>query len=99
MTGKNGSVRVRLVPAPRGTGIVGAPVSKKVLQLAGVTDCYTSTIGKSRTRGNFLYAVYNALNKINTFLTPDLWGSQNLALTHYEQHQDVKETGYTRRNY
>jgi small subunit ribosomal protein S2e len=78
MTGKNGSVRVRLIPAPRGTGIVGAPVSKKVLKLAGISDCYTGTIGKSRTRGNFLYAVYNGLKRINNFLTPDLWGAQNI---------------------
>ena len=31
VTGKSGSVRVRLIPAPRGTGLVCAPVSKKVL--------------------------------------------------------------------
>lgn len=31
ITGKNGSVSVRLIPAARGTGIVGADTSKKVL--------------------------------------------------------------------
>ena len=31
VTGKCGSVRVRLIPAPRGTGIVAAPASKKIL--------------------------------------------------------------------
>jgi small subunit ribosomal protein S2e len=31
VSGKGGSVRVRLIPAPRGTGIVGAPVPKKVI--------------------------------------------------------------------
>jgi len=31
LTGKSGSVRIRLVPAPRGTGLVAAPTSKKVL--------------------------------------------------------------------
>jgi small subunit ribosomal protein S2e len=31
VTGKCGSVSVRLVPAARGTGIVGAPTSKKLL--------------------------------------------------------------------
>jgi len=41
MTGKCGSVRVRLVPAPRGSGIVGAPTSKKLLQFAGVEDVFT----------------------------------------------------------
>merc|ERR1712216_694031 len=31
LTGKCGSVRVRLIPAPRGTGLVAAPVPKKLL--------------------------------------------------------------------
>ena len=31
VSGKQGSVRIRLVPAPRGTGVVGGPASKKVL--------------------------------------------------------------------
>ena len=33
LTGKCGSVRIRLVPAARGTGIVASPTSKKVLQM------------------------------------------------------------------
>jgi len=31
MSGKCGSIRVRLIPSPRGTGLVASPVSKKVL--------------------------------------------------------------------
>merc|ERR1712119_44379 len=42
VTGKCGSIWVRLIPAPRGTGIVSAPVPKKLLQMAGIEDCYTS---------------------------------------------------------
>merc|ERR1712142_307228 len=34
VTGKCGSIWVRLIPAPRGTGIVSAPVPKKLLQMA-----------------------------------------------------------------
>merc|ERR1712037_60402 len=41
MPGQCGSVRCRLVPAPRGTAIVGAPTSKKVLQFAGISDLYS----------------------------------------------------------
>lgn len=41
VNGKVGSVFVALVPAPRGTGIVAAPASKRMLQLAGVEDVYT----------------------------------------------------------
>lgn len=53
VTGKCGSVTVRLIPAPRGTGIVAAGVSKKLLQMAGVDDCYTSACGTTATVGNF----------------------------------------------
>ncbi len=53
MTGKCGSVTVRLIPAPRGTSIVAAGVPKKLLQMAGVEDCYTSACGTTATVGNF----------------------------------------------
>ncbi len=51
--GKCGSVLVRLIPAPRGTGIVSAPVPKKLLTMAGIEDCYTSAKGCTGTLGNF----------------------------------------------
>lgn len=53
VTGKCGSVMVRLIPAPRGTGIVSAPVPKKLLQMAGIDDCYTCARGCTATLGNF----------------------------------------------
>jgi small subunit ribosomal protein S2e len=53
ITGKCGSVIVRLIPAPRGTGIVSAPVPKKLLQMAGMADCYTCARGATATLGNF----------------------------------------------
>merc|ERR1719226_383532 len=34
VNGKCGSVRVRLIPAPRGSGVVGSPVLKKMMQFA-----------------------------------------------------------------
>jgi ribosomal protein S5 len=77
VTGKSGSVRIRLVPAPRGTGIVAAPVSKKVLQFAGIGDCYTASRGSTKTRGNFLKATFYALEETYKFLTPDFWGKVN----------------------
>merc|ERR1719354_870959 len=51
VTGKCGSVTVRLIPAPRGTSIVAAGVSKKLLQMAGIDDCYTSSKGSTGTLG------------------------------------------------
>lgn len=73
VTGKCGSVSVRLIPAPRGTGIVAANASKKILQFAGFEDVYTSSTGTTRTMGNFIKATYQACMKTYAFLTPDLW--------------------------
>jgi small subunit ribosomal protein S2e len=88
VTGRCGSIRVRLVPAPRGTGIVAPPASKKVIALAGVLDVYTSTTGATRTRGNFLSATYDALSKTYGYLTPDLWGPTHFVPSPYEKHSD-----------
>jgi small subunit ribosomal protein S2e len=44
VTGKCGSVTIRLIPAPRGAGIVAARTPKKVLQMAGIEDCYTGAL-------------------------------------------------------
>lgn len=52
VNGKVGSVFVGLIPAPRGTGIVAAPASKRMLQLAGVEDCYTCSRGNTSTMGS-----------------------------------------------
>ena len=61
VSGKVGSVMCRLIPAPRGTGIVAAPASKRLLQLAGVQDCYTQSKGSTATMGNFLKATFAAV--------------------------------------
>ena len=44
---------MRLIPAPRGTGIVAAPVPKKLLTMAGIEDVYTQSVGATATLGNF----------------------------------------------
>merc|ERR1712226_242323 len=88
ISAKNGSVRVRLVPAPRGTDIVGAPTSKKVLQFAGIQDCYTQSRGSTKTKGNFLYAVFKALSKTYCYLTPEFWGKPKEEISPYEAFAD-----------
>jgi len=88
VTGKCGSVRFRLIPAPRGTGIVAAKVPKKVLQFAGVKDVYTSTTGQSRTLGNFVKATYAALGKTYQYLSPDLWPNTVYTRAPYQEHTD-----------
>jgi len=64
--GKAGSVRVILVPAPQGTGLVVANELKKILKLAGIKDIYSKTFGRRRTTFNLIKACFNALNKTNS---------------------------------
>jgi len=73
VTGKTGSVRVRLVPAPRGTGIVAAETPAKLLTFAGIEDVFTNARGHTKTLGNFAKATFQALTHTYQFLTPDLW--------------------------
>jgi small subunit ribosomal protein S2e len=89
--GKMGSIRVRLVPAPRGTGLVAAGTSKKVLQLAGIHDVYTQSKGNTKTKGNFIAATFDALAKTYSYYTPDLWGKSVYDPTPYEAYaEDLK---------
>lgn len=79
VSGKVGSVMCRLIPAPRGTGIVAAPASKRLLQLAGVQDCYTQSKGSTATMGNFLKATFAAVRCsaliFSRFLTIETYSS------------------------
>jgi len=63
--GGAGSVRVELIPAPQGTGLVVAGELKKVLKLAGIKDVYSKTFGKKKTTFNLVKACIDALEKTN----------------------------------
>jgi small subunit ribosomal protein S2e len=73
ITGKCGSVRLRLIPAPKGTGIIGAPPTKKLLGFAGVEDIFSQSTGSTDTMENFVRAIYDALYKSYKYLSPELW--------------------------
>jgi len=88
VTGACASVRFRLIPAPRGTGIVAARTPKKVLQMAGIKDVYTSARGSTRTLGNFVRATYNAIVKTYGYLTPDLWAPTTFTKNPYQEYTD-----------
>jgi len=88
VTGACGSVRIRLIPAPRGTGLVASPVPKKLLAMAGIEDVYTSSKGHTRTMGNFVKAVFFALSKTYGYLSPELWKPTVFTSTPYQAHTD-----------
>ena len=62
--GKCSSVTVKLIPAPRGTGLVIGDECKKILRLAGIEDVYSMTKGQTRTVFNYANACIDALKKI-----------------------------------
>lgn len=92
VNGKCGSVNFRLIPAPRGTGIVAAPAPKKVISLAGIQDVYTQSRGKTATMQNFVKATYEALRSTYQYLTPDLWPEYDFAKSPYHEHSDFLST-------
>lgn len=85
VSGKCGSVTFRLIPAPRGSGLVAAGVPKKLLGFAGFSDVYTSARGATRTLGNFVKATFQAVSKTYTFLTPDLWAPSKFIRDPYQE--------------
>jgi small subunit ribosomal protein S5 len=61
--GKCGSCRVKLFPAPQGTGLAIGDEGKKILKLAGIKDVYSVSKGQKRTTINYARAVIDALSK------------------------------------
>ena len=95
VTGKCGSFTVRMVPAPRGSGIVAARVPKKVLQFAGIDDVFTSSRGSTKTLGNFVKATFDCLLKTYGFLTPEFWKETRFSKSPFQEYTDIlaKPTG------
>lgn len=63
--GKSGSVRVRLIPAPKGIGLCINDEAKKVLRLAGVRDVWSKCFGESKTRNNYALALIDSFRRMN----------------------------------
>ncbi|GBC70118.1 30S ribosomal protein S5 [archaeon HR01] len=71
--GKCGSVRITLMPAPRGLGLVAGETQKIVLTLAGIKDCWSRSFGETRTSLSVVGATYEALKNTNKIALPSLW--------------------------
>ncbi|MGC9517384.1 MAG: 30S ribosomal protein S5 [Methanomicrobiales archaeon] len=64
VTGKSGSVRVTLIPAPGGVGLSIGDVGKTIMRLGGVEDLWSQTMGQTQTTVNFAFAVFDALKQL-----------------------------------
>lgn len=87
-SGKCGSVTVRLIPAPRGSGLVASIAVKRLLELAGIQDAYTSSSGSTRTTENTLKAAFAAIGNTYSFLTPNLWTETALTPSPFDEFAD-----------
>lgn len=65
--GKSGSVRVELIPAPKGVGLVANEEAKKIFRLAGIKDIWMKSLGHTSNRINFIYAIFDALKKLYVY--------------------------------
>jgi len=63
--GTAGAARVILKPAPRGTGVIAGGSVRAVLELAGVRDIVSKSLG-ARTKLNMATAALNALKSMKT---------------------------------
>lgn len=73
VSGKCGSVRIQLLPAPKGLGIVAGAVAKTILSFVGIKDCWTRSFGSTRTALSFAYATYDALKNTYRMVSPSDW--------------------------
>lgn len=65
--GKCGSVRIILMPAPKGKGLIVEQECAKILKLAGIENIYSKAFGQTRSKSNVIVACIDALKKLNTF--------------------------------
>ncbi len=61
--GKSGSVEVKFMPAPPGTGLVVENELKKIFKLAGIKDVWSKSKGQTRQKINLVNATMSALNE------------------------------------
>lgn len=73
--GKCGSVRIDVLPGPRGLGLVAGEIPKVVLRLAGVRDCWTRTYGSTSTLTSSALSVFDALARTYGVVTQEDWVS------------------------
>jgi small subunit ribosomal protein S5 len=65
--GKVGSVRIKLLPAPKGVGLAVSDEVKKLLRLAGISDIWSKSKGNTQMRTNLIRATFDALKKLNAY--------------------------------
>ena len=66
VSGKCGSTKIILKPAPKGKGLIVEGECAKILKLAGIKDVWSKSFGQTRTKVNLITACVEALRKLTT---------------------------------
>jgi small subunit ribosomal protein S5 len=61
--GKGGSVTIEIIPAPRGLGLVAGGKIKRLLELAGLKDAWTTAKGSTPTMNSTSKAILDCLRQ------------------------------------
>lgn len=87
--GKCGSVIVKLIPAPIGTGLKADHEIAKILMMAGIQDVWTQTFGQTRSKINLIKATENALKKLMTTKLQEIhYERLSVSEKHVEEEQE-----------
>ncbi|UCD04271.1 MAG: 30S ribosomal protein S5 [Candidatus Woesearchaeota archaeon] len=65
VSGREGSVRLTLLPAPKGIGLSVENDLKNMLALAGIKDAWSKVRGQTKTKVNLARACFKALEKLS----------------------------------
>ena len=77
--GKCGSTKIKLIPAPKGTGLVAEAEVAKMLELAGIKDVWSKTQGTTSNKTNLMKATFIALKQLQSMrLTTDVIKGRNI---------------------
>lgn len=68
--GKCSSVEIKLMPAPKGTGLCIESECAKILELAGIKDVWSKTKGQTKTKSNLIKACFAALKELMKVKVP-----------------------------
>lgn len=74
--GRCGSVRIRLIPAPKGKGLIIEPECAKILKFAGIKDVWSKTSGQTRIKTNLINACVSALKNLTEMKMTQIIGEK-----------------------
>ncbi len=89
--GKSGSVKVTLIPAPKGIGLCINDEAKKIVRLAGIRDIWTMNSGETRSRVNYTFALFDAFKQMNSMKYPGDYSADDMVKpTRKDEIEDVE---------